>query len=118
MLPFSTLLSIDRTSKTPVFLQIAAELTENIRRGIIPAGAQLPGTRTMAEALGLHRKTVIAAYEELLAQGWLETQNSRGTYVSQKLPEIKPVSLDKHLMKGPEKSNPSAGFPFEADPLL
>ncbi|MBP6812311.1 MAG: hypothetical protein KA138_12365 [Saprospiraceae bacterium] len=51
MLPYSTLISLDKTAKTPVFLQIAAALTENIRRGIIPSGARLPGTRSMAEAL-------------------------------------------------------------------
>lgn len=116
MLPFSTLISIDKTAKTPVFLQIASGLSENIRRGIIQAGAQLPGTRTMADALGLHRKTVVAAYEELLAQGWLETQNSRGTFVSQKLPEIKPIPLKKRLENAPEDQK--AGFPFKADPLL
>ncbi len=116
MLPFSTLISIDKTAKTPIFLQIASGLTENIRRGIIQAGAQLPGTRTMADALGLHRKTVVAAYEELLAQGWLETQNSRGTFVSQKLPEIKPIPLKKRLPEAPTIKK--AGFPFKADPLL
>lgn len=116
MLPFSTLLSIDKTAKTPIFLQIASGLTENIRRGIIQAGAQLPGTRTMAEALGLHRKTVVAAYDELLAQGWLETQNSRGTFVSQKLPEIKPIPLKKRIESTPAITK--AGFPFKADPLL
>jgi len=118
MLPYSTLFSLDKTSKTPVFLQIAAELTENIRRGIIPAGTRLPGTRTMAESLGLHRKTVIAAYDELLSQGWLETQNSRGTFVSQKLPEIKPISLKRNLVLPPSNTHPKPGFPFQADPLL
>ncbi len=118
MLPFSTLLSLDKTSKTPIFLQIATGLTENIRRGIIAAGAQLPGTRTMAEALGLHRKTVVAAYDELLAQGWLETQNSRGTFVSQKLPEIKPISLRKNAVLPPTDAKSPAGFPFQANPLL
>ena len=118
MLPYSTLLSIDKTSKTPVFLQIAGGITENIRQGTIQAGTQLPGTRTMAESLGLHRKTVIAAYEELLAQGWLETQNSRGTFVSQKLPEIKPIALKKNVPDNPGHTQPKAGFPFKADPLL
>ena len=118
MLPYSTLLSIDKTSKTPVFLQIAGGITENIRQGTIQAGTQLPGTRTMAESLGLHRKTVIAAYEELLAQGWLETQNSRGTFVSQKLPEIKPIALKKNTIHQPGNPHPKAGFPFKADPLL
>lgn len=118
MLPYSTLLSLDKTSKTPIFLQIAAELTENIRRGTIQAGTRLPGTRTMADSLGLHRKTVVAAYEELLAQGWLETQNSRGTFVSQKLPEIKPISLKKGGIIPPDSTHPKAGFPFKADSLL
>lgn len=116
MLPFSTLLSLDKTAKTPVFLQIASGLTENIRRGIIPAGTLLPGTRTMSESLCVHRKTVVAAYEELIAQGWIETQQGKGTFVSQKLPEIKPVAF-----RGSAPSNQTsikAGFPFQADPLL
>jgi len=117
MLPFSTLLYLDKTAKTPIFLQIAAALTKNIRQGIIPAGMRLPGTRMMADMLGLHRKTVIAAYDELLAQGWLETQSSRGTYVSQKLPEIRPVSLKKNALPLADTYQ-QAGFPFKADPLL
>ncbi|MFN0037807.1 MAG: PLP-dependent aminotransferase family protein [Saprospiraceae bacterium] len=118
MPPFATLISIDKTAKTPVFLQIAAALTEHIRRGIIPAGARLPGTRTMAEALCLHRKTVVAAYDELLAQGWLETQNSRGTFVSQKLPEIKPIPIKKNARPPTIEAQQKAGFPFMANPLL
>jgi len=117
MLPFSTLIFVDKTAKTPVFLQIAAVLTEQIRRGTIPAGTRLPGTRTMAETLGLHRKTVVAAYDELLAQGWLETQNSRGTFVSQKLPEIKPIALKKNALS-PSAPEQKAGFRFQPNPLL
>ncbi len=118
MLPFATLLSVDKAAKTPLFLQIAAALAEHIRRGIIPAGAQLPGTRTMAEVLGLHRKTIVAAYEELLAQGWLETQSSRGTFVSQKLPDIKPVPLKKNVLLPLDRAQQKAGFRFQVDPLL
>ncbi len=115
--PYATLLSVDKTDKTPVFLQISNALTENIRRGIILAGAQLPGTRAMAQTLGVHRKTVIAAYDELLAQGWLETQGARGTFVPQKLREIKPVALQK---KGaaPPNERQKAGFAFKSDPIL
>ncbi len=118
MLPFSSLLSIDKTAKTPVFLQIATGLTEQIRRGIIPAGAKLPGTRSMSETLGVHRKTVVAAYEELLAQGWLETQNSRGTFVSPKLPDIQPLAFEKAAGAPPGGAVPKAGFPFTKNPLL
>ena len=118
MLPYSTLLSIDKTAKIPVFMQIATALTENIRRGIIPASTQLPGTRTMAALLVVHRKTVVAAYDELLAQGWLETQNSRGTFVSQKLPEIKPIALQKNGASSGAYASLKAGFPFRPNLLL
>ncbi len=118
MLPYSTLLLIDKTAKTPIFLQIAATLTENIRRGIIPSGTKLPGTRTMAELLHVHRKTVVAAYDELLAQGWLETQNSRGTFVSQKLPDIKPVPFKKGGISSNDNATQKAGFRFQPNPLL
>ncbi len=118
MLPFSTLLSIDKTHKTPVFLQIAGALTEQIRQGTLPPGARLPGTRIMADLLQVHRKTVVAAYEELLAQGWLETQQSRGTFVSQKLPEIKPVRLAKNAVSPVFAVEQQPGFRFQANPLL
>jgi len=115
MLPFSTFISIDQSAKTPVFLQIAASLTESIRRGVIVPGARLPGTRALSETLGVHRKTVVAAYDELLAQGWLETQHSRGTFVSQKLPEIKPQAWGKNAAPA---NRQKAGFAFRRNPLL
>jgi GntR family transcriptional regulator / MocR family aminotransferase len=114
MLPFATLIEVDKTTKTPVFLQIATGITEQIRKGILPAGVQLPGTRVMAELLDVHRKTVVAAYEELLAQGWLETQTSRGTFVSEKLPEVAPVSLERTAPVPRDQP----GFHFLPDPLL
>lgn len=118
MLPYSTLLSIDNTAKTPIFLQIAAALTESIRRGLLPAGAQLPGTRTMAVLLAVHRKTVVAAYDELLAQGWLEAQTSRGTFVSQKLPDLRPVPLKRNTVLPLADAPHKAGFRFRLNPLL
>ena len=115
MLPFSTLLSIDKNSKTPVYIQIANGMADSIRQGIISSGLKLPGTRIMAEQLGLHRKTVVAAYEELIAQGWIETRNSSGTFVSTKLPEISPVSFQKQKLKA---KGDEPGFPFQQNPAL
>jgi GntR family transcriptional regulator / MocR family aminotransferase len=97
MLPFKSILNLDKASKTPLFLQIANGLMDNIKAGLIPKGTKLLGTRAMAETLGVHRKTVIAAYDELSAQGWIETQATKGTFVCLKIPEIKPISLKKTL---------------------
>lgn len=117
MLPFATLIALDKSSTTPIFIQISNTLAEHIRKGTIPAGAQLPGSRALAQVLGVHRQTVVAAYEELLAQGWLETQSAKGTFVSKKLPEIKLQNLKSpNTLPAPPKSK--AGFSFYADPNL
>ncbi len=80
-------------SETPLFLQIARALMEDMRRGRLKPGARLPGSRSLADSLGVHRNTVIAAYTELLSEGWIEARHGRGTYVSAALPDqpSKPV---------------------------
>ena len=52
----------------PVFLRIADAVVREITRGRLRAGDPLPGTRRLAEQLGVHRNTVIAAMSELRAQ--------------------------------------------------
>ena len=62
--------TLDASSETPVFLQIARAIADDIRRGRLGKGAALPGSRTLATSLGVHRNTVLAAYRELAAEGW------------------------------------------------
>ncbi|MFT6881183.1 MAG: GntR family transcriptional regulator/MocR family aminotransferase [Arcticibacterium sp.] len=76
---------IDKSASKAVFLQIADQLKENIRNGILPANTKLPGSRRLAVVLDVHRKTVLAAFEELINQGWLETKLGSGTYVAEKI---------------------------------
>jgi GntR family transcriptional regulator/MocR family aminotransferase len=93
MLPFQTLLPIQKSASTPVYQQIANGLIVLIRDGIIKPGAVLPGSRQMALLLQVHRKTVIAAYDELFTQDWITTIPRKGVIVSEHLPEIKPRSF-------------------------
>ncbi len=116
MVPYSSLIHIDKSCNVPVFIQIAQAITAHIRNGTIAPGARLPGTRALAEVLGVHRKTVIAAYEELLAQGWLITRSSSGTFVNHKLPEIKPESLQSGIPAVAGRQH--AAFPVYDDILL
>jgi GntR family transcriptional regulator/MocR family aminotransferase len=90
MLPYQTLISIDKKAPTPIYQQIANHLVTHIREGIIQPGASLPGSRELARLLEVHRKTIVAAYEELNAQDWIETIPRKGVRVSPQLPEIKP----------------------------
>lgn len=60
---------------------------DKIISGLWPTGCRLPSTRKMAEALSLSRNTVIAAYDQLTAEGYIESRQSSGFYVCINLPE-------------------------------
>ncbi len=79
-------LPLDRNASLPPFLQIARALAAEIERGRFRPGDRLPGSRSLAASLDVHRNTVIAALEELLAEGWIETSPGRGTFVATDLP--------------------------------
>jgi GntR family transcriptional regulator/MocR family aminotransferase len=83
-------LSLVRRDELPMFLQVARAITEDISRGRLRPGCKLPGSRTLARKLEVHRNTILAAYGELTAEGWLTTAPARGTFVSASLPERRP----------------------------
>jgi GntR family transcriptional regulator/MocR family aminotransferase len=82
--------SIDPRKNVSMFTQIAQSITTDIRRGRLRPGDVMPGTRTLARMLGVHRNTAIAAYAELVAEGWITTESGRGTFVSTMLPDPRP----------------------------
>ena len=88
MLPWKTIIEIQKECDTPVYLQIANSVICEMRKGRVGPGIKLPGSRQMAELLEVHRKTIVRAYEELDAQGWIEMHPSKGTFTSKELPEI------------------------------
>jgi GntR family transcriptional regulator/MocR family aminotransferase len=93
MLPFKSLLQIDKSQSAPVFLQIADQLGQLIRAGRLMPGQRLPGSRQLAGLMDVNRQTVVAAYDEGVAQGWLESRAGSGTYVAAHFPEVKPRGL-------------------------
>lgn len=115
MLPFQTLLAINKEAATPVYQQIANGLVRLIRDGVIKPGAALPGSREMALLLQVHRKTIVAAYQELFTQDWIETIPRKGVIVSQRLPEIKPRTF-KAEVKIPAYAG-NTGFAFNKLPV-
>jgi DNA-binding transcriptional regulator YhcF (GntR family) len=67
---------------SPYYLQIVEQIRSNILSGELPAGMQLPPSRQLAIELGIARRTVVIAYEELCAQGYCVSQVGRGTVVA------------------------------------
>ena len=82
MLPYQTLLKIDAEDKKALYEQIAVSLSKCIKDGTIPSGTKLPSSRTLADILNLHRKTILAAYDELINQGWIIAKNRSGYYIN------------------------------------
>lgn len=80
-IPYLSFIHLDRSSGTAIYMQVVHQLINAIQRGYLPKGTKLPGTRTLSELLVLHRRTVVAAYEELEAQGWIESRPNQGSFV-------------------------------------
>lgn len=66
----------------PIYEQITEQIKTQILSGVIPAGEQLPSIRTLAKDLRVSVITTKRAYEELEREGFVETRQGRGTYVS------------------------------------
>jgi GntR family transcriptional regulator / MocR family aminotransferase len=80
MVPFTSL-QLDRASPLPMQRQLFVEIRAAILGGRLSQGARLPSTRALAADLGLSRNTVAGAFDQLLAEGYLEGRVGSGTYV-------------------------------------
>jgi GntR family transcriptional regulator/MocR family aminotransferase len=115
--PWHVNIVISRGAGAAIYLQIAHAIIDEVRRGRLAPGDALPGTRELAEALGVSRKTIVLAYDELNTQGWVTPQLKRGTFVSDRLPKLdveEAIEADK-----PEKTykNGAPRFPRAAPNL-
>jgi len=77
---------LDRADTEPLYLQLVKAIEEGIRKGRFKPGEPLPGTRALADRLGVNRNTTQAAYQELQAEGWVEVLPDNGTFIARKLP--------------------------------
>jgi GntR family transcriptional regulator/MocR family aminotransferase len=116
MHPIFSSIQLDKSQSQPQYLQLANDLTRLIKEGQLVTNSRLPSTRKMAELLGLHRKTVVRAYDELLAQGWLESRVGSGTFVAGHIPKLKIKSFA--TLNRQSEALQTAGFEFDAMPHL
>lgn len=82
---------------------LQAQLFEQVRAMIIDgqltSGTPLPATRALSEQLGVSRNTVVLAYDRLLAEGYIESKRSIGTFVSDAIPDngLKPQANETNV---------------------
>src|SRR5215203_1237988 len=71
----------------PLYRQIYEGVRRAILNGELASGTRLPASRTLAKHLSVSRLTVVNAFEQLLAEGYLEGRTGAGTFVASRLPE-------------------------------
>ena len=103
-------LELDRRRGTSLSRQIALALSADIQRGRLRPGERLPGSRTLATTLRVHRQTVVAALDDLVAEGWLVSKEASGTFVAGGLPD---APFDRRRHAEPSRRAVSSKFALE-----
>ena len=83
----------------PLYQQLYAYMQAAILSGELKRGMKLPSTRALADEFSISRNTVLNAYRQLMAEGYLESAEGSGTFVTRVLPE--------HLLMAPSPTAPT-----------
>src|SRR6201987_4104274 len=73
---------LDRVSRTPLSRQIYMQVRAAVLSGALRAGTRVPSSRVMAAQLGVARASIVSAYEQVLAEGYLASRIGSGTFIS------------------------------------
>ncbi len=112
-------LSLDKNESMPLHRQLFLALRDNILSGVIKPGTRLPSTRLLATDLNVSRNTILAAFDQLTAEGYLQSKVGAGSYISDQLPDdllqSKPNPSDRSTVSRKLKlsSHAEALRPFE-----
>lgn len=74
-------IQVDFTKRQPIYRQICECILSLIHSGQLQHDDQLPTVRVLASMLGVNFNTVARAYRLLDSEGWITTQQGRGTYI-------------------------------------
>ncbi|MDX1737829.1 MAG: PLP-dependent aminotransferase family protein, partial [Alphaproteobacteria bacterium] len=97
-------IAVDKNSTTPLHRQLYDQLRELILSRRLAAGERLPSTRSLAKDLEVSRNTVSGAFDQLLAEGYLEGRVGAGSFVSTELPDdIRPDNSETARPSQPRK---------------
>ena len=75
------------TPNVSLYQALYTHMREAVVSGELKGGMKLPSTRALADELNISRNTVLNAYRQLLAEGYLEGREGSGTFVASILPE-------------------------------
>ncbi len=95
--------------------QLAGQVAERIRQRLLAPGARLPSVRDAARRHGVSPHTVVAAYDQLLAQGLVEARKQRGFFV--RCPQAEPLVVRSRAVSSGDTAAPKVA-PIDATALI
>lgn len=95
------MISIGKETNSTIYEQIYRQLKEQILSGIFPPGSRLPATRTFADDYHVSRNSVLAAYRQLLSEGYIRSRTGSGYYVED-------IALESPAAAPPHPDAPAA----------
>lgn len=88
--PVLLTLGLDRGGPVPLYRQLYEQMRDLILCGRMGPGARLPSSRALAQDLGISRNTVSGAFDQLFAEGYIDSQVGSGSFVSMQLSQMTP----------------------------
>jgi GntR family transcriptional regulator/MocR family aminotransferase len=98
-------LSVDRRSETPLNVQLYEQVRDLILSGRLRPESRLPSSRALAADTGVSRTTALAAYDQLVSEGYLEGRRGSGVYVTALSPETLLTTRSAPATKTPAPAN-------------
>lgn len=102
---------LTRTSSQSLTEQLSARFAQRIRDRLLAPGTRLPSVRQCAQQQGVSPSTVVAAYDQLLAQGMVEARKNRGFFVRESRAEPLPAAAQARAKNGAASAWTPAGGP-------
>lgn len=106
---------LTRDSALTLTEQLVARFAQRIRQHLLAPGSRLPSVRECAQTHGVSPYTVVAAYDQLLAQGLIESHRQRGFFVRQ-APGHAKAATPSRATKAPHPFQPRT--PIDATTLI
>ena len=104
-----------KTASQSLTEQLCTRFAERIRTRLLAPGARLPSVRQCAQQQGVSPSTVVAAYDQLLAQGLVEARKNKGFYVREMA--VAPENTHSYATNFAVNANPRSGFQAQHVPV-
>lgn len=112
MLPPTLPLTLDRTRPEPLGSQLSGRIRDLLAAGTLTRGDRLPSSRALAADLGVSRSVAEQAYDQLLAEGWLEARRGAGTFVASAPVPVRSLGARRPLGPATARVHLDTGTPW------